>query len=278
MLKRPFSACPLCDAALDGCTLHKVADISKHPLYSADLPAQLTWLRCGTCAHVFTQDYWTPAGEAILFAKTLPHQTPGSQPCEPLRGTWAPTVTRVAGILCATRPRAAVFGAAGDARPRWIDVGFGNGALVTTADEFGFDALGIDVRPTAVERLAAAGYAAVCSDFNDFDAETPVAVLSFCDALEHMHDPRQTLHKAHKLLAADGLLYISLPNSETATWRQWEAAGTNPYWAELEHYHNFSRTRLIRLLAQHGFEVVDYSVSSRYYSCLEICARKSGFA
>src|SRR4051812_26784647 len=103
MLKRPFLACPLCDAALECCTLHKVADVSRHPLYSPDLPAHLNWLHCGTCAHTFTQDHWTTEGEAILFAKTLPHQTPGSQPCEPLRGTWAPMVARVAAILCATR-------------------------------------------------------------------------------------------------------------------------------------------------------------------------------
>lgn len=275
MLKRPFSRCPLCDAALDRCDLHRVADISNHPLYSAELPAQLSWLRCGVCGHVFTRDYWTAEGEAIVFAKTLPYQMPGVQQCEPLRGVWAPAVARVAALLCTARSRAEVFGATGTARPFWIDVGFGNGALLTTADEFGFDTLGIDVRTAAVKQLIAAGYRATCIDFDDFTTDTSVCVLSLCDALEHMCDPRAALRKAHRLLGNDGLLYLSLPNSETATWRQWEATHTNPYWGELEHYHNFSRTRLVELLALHGFAVVDYYVSSRYYSCLEITARKA---
>jgi SAM-dependent methyltransferase len=177
-------------------------------------------------------------------------------------------------LLSATRPRTSVFGATGTARPYWVDVGFGNGGLVTTADEFGFDALGVDVRAAAVERLQASGYRAIHADFNGLELDAPVAVLSFCDALEHMPDPRSALRKAHAMLDADGLLYISLPNSETATWRQWELSNTNPYWGELEHYHNFSRTRLIELLQVHGFAVIDYYTSSRYYSCLEITARK----
>ena len=49
---------------------------------------------------------------------------------------------------------------------------------------------------------------------------------------------------------------------------------TNPYWGELEHYHNFSRDRLFALLDDSGFAVVDYDVSVRYYSCMEIIARK----
>ena len=39
------------------------------------------------------------------------------------------------------------------ASSRWLDVGCGNGALVGTADEFGFDAVGLDARPDAVKAL-----------------------------------------------------------------------------------------------------------------------------
>ncbi|HSN01143.1 MAG TPA: hypothetical protein VLS52_09070, partial [Rudaea sp.] len=175
-LKRPFAKCPLCRASIERCALHQTADISRHPLYSTALPTQLRWLHCADCNHIFTQDFWTEAGEKLVFASTLPHQMPGTQSGEPLRAIWAPTVARVASLLCLTRPRESVFGTTGTSRPRWVDIGFGNGALVATADEFGFDALGIDVRPAAVEALANAGYKAAQVSFSDLVLDAPVAV------------------------------------------------------------------------------------------------------
>ena len=48
----------------------------------------------------------------------------------------------------------------------------------------------------------------------------------------------------------------------------------NPFWAELEHYHNFGKQRLYALLRENGFEPVDYGISERYYLCMEVIARK----
>lgn len=95
------------------------------------------------------------------------------------------------------------------------------------------------------------------------------------DVLEHMPEPRPALDKARSMLSPDGLVYVSCPNSEASTWRSWERTNTNPYWAEIEHYHNFSRTKLVELLDAHGFRVVDYYVSARYYSCMEVIARRA---
>ena len=43
-----------------------------------------------------------------------------------------------------------------------------------------------------------------------------------------------------------------------------DARGTNPYWGELEHFHNFSRDTLHRLLRDTGFRPVHYAVSERF--------------
>jgi 2-polyprenyl-3-methyl-5-hydroxy-6-metoxy-1,4-benzoquinol methylase len=115
---------------------------------------------------------------------------------------------------------------------------------------------------------------AICSTFEDLTIVEPLAVLSMADVLEHMPAPRAALDKVRSMLAPDGLFYVSCPNSESSTWRLWEDANTNPYWAEIEHYHNFSRRKLIELLEEHGFRVIDYCVSARYYSCMEITARR----
>jgi 2-polyprenyl-3-methyl-5-hydroxy-6-metoxy-1,4-benzoquinol methylase len=274
MYTQRFIACPLCDTPVDSAEVYKVSDASSHPLYKPELPSLLRWLRCHGCDHVFTENYWNEEGERLLFSSALAYQLPDSSQSEYLRKLWAPVVRSIANRLSETRTRERVFGAGGGERPRWIDVGFGNGGLVMTADEFGFASIGVDVRAEAVQRLAALGYGAICARFEELEIDRSLAVLSMADALEHMPDPRAALRKAHAMLDADGLLYLSCPNSETSTWRLWDQTNTNPYWAELEHYHNFSRASMLALLDAHGFNVVNYDVSVRYYSCMEITARK----
>lgn len=274
MLMNRFTQCPLCDASADAAEVVKVANVSAHPSYKPELPNTMRWLRCRTCAHVFTESYRTEVGDKILFSSALPHQVPDTAQSEHQRNLWAGTVHRVAERLRETRKSTDLYKRTGARRPRWADVGFGSGGLLMTAEEFGFTALGIDARPDPVKRLKALGYEAICCPFEALTIDEPLDVLSMADVLEHMPAPRPALDKARSMLAPDGLLYISCPNSETSTWRLWEQANTNPYWAEIEHYHNFSRTKLVELLDQHGLDVIDYYVSARYYSCMEIVARR----
>ena len=46
----------------------------------------------------------------------------------------------------------------------------------------------------------------------------------------------------------------------------------NLYLGELEHYHNFSKSRLYSLLAECGFEAVRYGISERYRVCMVVIA------
>src|ERR1019366_3226202 len=55
--------------------------------------------------------------------------------------------------------------------------------------------------------------------------------------------------------------FVSMPNRENMVWRLLHAKGVNPYWGEIEHYHNFSRKRLYALLQEHGSQPVEYHVS-----------------
>ena len=68
---------------------------------------------------------------------------------------------------------------------------------------------------------------------------------------------------------------MSMPNGDCYTWRMLDRLDGNPYWGELEHYHNFGRQRLYsHLFQQQGFEPIDYGISERYYMCMEVIARK----
>lgn len=238
-------------------------DCSKHPLWQKGLPARLSWMQCQGCFHVFRKSFFTDEGLKLLFSRSLPHQVAGSE-IDVQRALWAEAVNRVNRLL----PEAA-WSSSTDI---WIDVGCGSGALVMTADEFGFKAIGVDTRQSAVNEIVALGYNAVVGNLNDLTVTDPVSVISLADVLEHVPHPRIALKRVFAALKPQGVLFVSCPNYDCAPWRASTRAGVNPYWGEIEHFHNFSRASLMRLLCQEGFAPVDYQISRRYKSCMEILA------
>ena len=182
---------------------------------------------------------------------------------EKKRYVWAPVVEDVFGRLQNA-------GRAFDDHTTWLDVGCGDGALVMTAAEFGFDAVGLDSRREVVKKIESLGYKAEEGDFLNTLTSRPVHVISMADVLEHFPFPVQALRKAHQMLNLGGILYVSCPNSDTAAWREMDALGANPYWVEMEHFHNFSRRLLMQLLSDCGFKPVRYGISTRYRAGMEI--------
>ena len=65
----------------------------------------------------------------------------------------------------------------------WLDVGFGNGSLLFTAEEWGFTPVGIDLRPANVAALRALGFEAHCRDIATFDRPGRFRVISMADVL-----------------------------------------------------------------------------------------------
>lgn len=253
----PYDACPLCGSRemSEAC----MADCSGHPLYKPQLPRLQRWLQCRRCTHIFVEGYFSPAALALLFADTPPEQVPGHD-VEGSRYMWAYVVETL------SRLRGAAAG-------RWLDVGFGSGALLTTAEEFGYEVTGLDVRAQNVKLMREAGYDVHAVDFEAFEGG-PFDVISMADVLEHLPFPKRALGHAASLMPTGGLLLLSMPNADAYIWRAMTSAGANAYWAEIEHYHNFGRKRLYALLAETGFEPVHYSVSLRYKACMQVIARK----
>jgi SAM-dependent methyltransferase len=218
----------------------------------------MSWLRCEDCGHVYTDGYFPGDVLRVIFERTHPNQQPGAG-FEQQRMVSARIVERVARF----------------AEPgRWLDVGFGNGSLLFTAEEWGFEPCGLDLRPSSVEALGRLGIEAQCADLTAFDAPGRFSVVSLADVLEHMPFPREGIAAAHRLLGPDGVLFLSMPHYDCAAWRLLDAASANPYWGELEHFHNFSRRRLYSLLEESGFAPLQYSVSERYRVCMEVIARR----
>lgn len=253
-----YETCPLCKSP----NTRQVgrADCSSHALYNTQLPSIINWHRCDACGHIFTDGYFTNEALEIIFSEVHENQLPNTDNLERDRAFAADMIDKVSSCL-------------GNQEGKWLDVGFGSGALMTTCSEYGFEAIGLDLRRMPVERMKKFGYEAHCTDLIDFHSHD-FRVISMADVLEHMPFPKKSLSHAYELLLPGGVLFVSCPNADSFLWAILSQNKMNPYWMELEHYHNFGRKRLYSLLREHGFEPVNYSVSQRYRIGMEIIAVK----
>jgi SAM-dependent methyltransferase len=254
-----YAACPLCESTeLDPAAM---ANWSRHPLFAQTrnrLSPLMNWKRCRRCSHVFTDGYFRPEAFAILMQGANAGQVFGKE-FEGERPISARMIDKVLPFVD---------------RGRWLDVGFGNGSLLLTAKEYGFDVVGCDLRAGSVEAIRSVGIEAHCADITQLQA-SPFKVISMADVLEHMPFPKVGLSAAHRLLEPGGVLFVSMPNSESPAWDILNRANANPYWGEVEHYHNFGRSRLFSLLEEMGFRPQRYGISERYRVCMEVIAVKS---
>lgn len=245
-----YDGCPLCKstqifAFLDG-TL-------KNP--REGLPETITWMSCRDCNHVFTENYWEESDFDTVLKYEQEHQALGGHVDE----------QRKEGLeICRIMAQKVPAGT-------WIDLGSGNGVTVFSASEYGYDAIGVDLRPLPVKGLQSFGYSAFQGNCLDLDY-TGIDIVSMGDLLEHLPYPKEFLEK----LYAEGVrgVYISCPNMDTITWRWLDKKNENPYWVELEHHHNFTKTRLEKLLKEVGFTPFYYGCKTRYISNMEIFASK----
>jgi len=251
-----FDTCPLCECSFLVDSIQ--SDCSKHPLFQASIGAEMRWKQCTNCAHVFTEGYFTDEACKLIFNKTNASQQVGYQ-VEQQRHVSSRLIEKVL-------PYAS--------RGIWMDVGFGNGSLLFTAQEYGFEPVGLDLRAENVNAMTSLGILAFCNDLTTAPLDVKCAVVSMADVLEHMPYPKEGLRAAWNLLDDSGILFVSMPNMESVVWEALDQNNANPYWGELEHYHNFSRSRLFKLLLETGFEPVRYGISERYRVCMEVIARK----
>ena len=254
-----YEKCPLCDS--HNLTLDVKARCSKHPLYSSRLPEIISWLKCNDCNHSFTDGYFGDDGMEVLAQKSNNTQVFSAQESEQARYISAKIVTNVSNLR-------------NDYSGRWLDIGFGNGALLLTAKEFGYTVTGLDFRESCINALKPYIADVRNQDFFDLDEYEQYDVISMADVLEHLPFPNLFLNHAYKLLKPGGLIFISLPNMSAPIWEILSKNNANPYWTEIEHFHNFSRERLVSLLADHNFEYCYYGVSQRYRACMEVVSKK----
>ena len=252
-----YEACPLCNSP--DIALHKEADCTRHPSYDATLPPTISWCRCSSCDHVFTQGYFAPEADGPIFANAAPDQAVGHE-AEARRVGAA----RIVGHVARYKP-------GGD----WLDIGFGDGSLLFTAQEWGFHAVGVDQQFGRAEAVKNFGYESYRTPVEKLDFPGRFSVVSMAGRLHCLPFPRTALDAVHRLLKPGGVLFVSMPNMGTMVWRLRDVGGNNPAWGDIEHYHNFTRDRLYALLQTHGFKPAAYTVGELGHSIMEVIAVKS---
>lgn len=232
-------------------------------MWREPLEPTISWVRCGQCEHIFTDGYFTDEALEVLFSNTQNQQVVGAE-IEAHRHISAKMVERVIATVGLPNDRL------------WLDVGFGNGSLLMTANEFGFDVFGVDLRPKNVEDLRNFGIPAYHGTLErameNVAFESKPIVISMADIVEHEPFPQDVLRSARKLINEPGMLLISMPNAGAPLWGFLTAINLNPYWQEIEHYHNFTREKLYAELQKAGFKPLQYAVSERYRCGMEILA------
>lgn len=140
-------------------------------------------------------------------------------------------------------------------RGSWLDVGAGDGLLVSQAQASGWEALGIDIDAELVAALGLERASPPIQVIHLQDADLDpgsFAVISLVNVLEHVEAPDEMVAACTRLLRAGGLLVIHVPNVGSlgamlrgASWRHYEP---------LSHLTFFDRHTLARLLERFGLE------------------------
>lgn len=239
-----YESCPLCFSINFVCRY--TVDITTHRAFKSHFHSKGYWMRCGTCGHEFRDGIWIPTRLEEIYAVDDPSQ---SLHFDIRRRQSADIIESVK-----------KYKSAGT----WLDVGFGDGSLLITAQEYGYDCFGLDYRQGNISHLKNIGIEAFDYDFLSLEVKEKFDVISMCDLIEHIGYPRDYIRKAHDLLNISGVLMISCPNRQSKAWDFYVRNNNNPYMKELEHYHNFGREGLIQFVAENGFEYLQYSANSRY--------------
>jgi SAM-dependent methyltransferase len=143
-----------------------------------------------------------------------------------------------------------------DDRPRWIDLGCGQGEFCALLREWGWDVEGVDGSPGAVEACRARGIDATLADvlaYLETRPDDPVAGVSAIQLIEHL--PRRSwvhlFEEIHRALAPGGAFLLETINGQNPD------AIADYFIADVTHTWP-GHPETLRLMAEHaGFEEID---------------------
>lgn len=142
-----------------------------------------------------------------------------------------------------------------------LDCGAATGFLMEVARDLGYTPYGLELSEFGAKAIAGKFGAerVFCGELQNckFADAGPgdFRVITMCDYIEHVRDPRQTLKLAHALLGRGGTLAITTPDAGSPS-RRLLGNGWTHY--KIEHLFYFNKRNLERLLKDVGFTSVKF--------------------
>jgi SAM-dependent methyltransferase len=141
--------------------------------------------------------------------------------------------------------------------PRLLDVGCAAGFFIEAALDAGFDAVGIELSPMAIELARPTVRGRItCGDVNVLLASEArqFDVVTAFDIIEHTLDPAAFLDDIGRVLAPGGLLVVSTP--DTGHWLRRIMRDRWPMLQPFQHTFLFSQQAMRTLLVEHGYQPI----------------------
>jgi SAM-dependent methyltransferase len=136
---------------------------------------------------------------------------------------------------------------------KWLDIGFGQGALLDVVAKRGWRAYGTEYSDVALRRGAERGFivskGSEALDAGSFD------VVSLVELVEHVEEPLGFLKEARRLLRPGGCVYITTPNGWSIN--RWVLGDGWTNFGPPDHLIIFTPPAMRRLLTDAGFETAD---------------------
>lgn len=142
-----------------------------------------------------------------------------------------------------------------------LDCGAATGFLLEIAKERGYEPYGVELSEFGANAIAekfgsGRAFRGELENVAFRDAgEGSFQAITMCDYIEHVRDPRRVLERAHSLLAADGVIALTTPDTDSITHRVL-AKGWSHY--KVEHLYYFGHDNITKLLRSAGFGKVEF--------------------
>ena len=133
---------------------------------------------------------------------------------------------------------------------KWLDIGFGQGALLDAAARGGWQCYGTELSEVALEKGQARGF--ITATGTEACADNAFDVVSLVELVEHVEDPLGFLKEARRVLRKGGCLYVTTPNAWSLN--RWSLGGKWTVFGPPDHITIFTPPGLRRLFRQAGFD------------------------
>jgi len=106
----------------------------------------------------------------------------------------------------------------GSKKIKYLDVGCSTGFVVEAAQSRGWEAIGIDLNPETIQFGCTRGLNLLNKSLDELTfEENSFDIISMFDVLEHLPNPKTILEQAVKYTKSGGLIFLYLPNWDSAS-------------------------------------------------------------